>query len=136
MTRTLADVLDLTEADVLDHLDRSVSVPVLAGLQPQGDIIVIPIKAAVWDARPVPAAGVPVVRGENGGNTHLLIGDGPLSWAPNPRTGAQTLGEVVVPAGSVGYLIHSEHGAMGIAPGMYVVRRQREMADEIRLVQD
>lgn len=136
MTRTLADVLTLTEADVLDHLDRSVSVPVLGGLQPQGDIIVIPIATTAWDAHPVPATGVPVVRGENGGNTHLLIGDGPVTWAPNPRAGAQTLGEVVVPDGSVGYLIHSEHGAAGIAPGTYVIRRQREQADEIRMVAD
>jgi len=136
VTRTLADVLDLTEADVLDHLDRQVTVPALAGLQPQGDVIVIPVSATVWDASPVPARGVPVVRGENGGNTHLLIGDGPVAWAPSPRAGAQTLGEVTVPDGSVGYLLHPEHGAAGIAPGTYVIRRQREQADEIRLVAD
>jgi len=136
MHRTLADVIGLTDTDVLDHLDREVTIPVLPGLQPQGDIMVIPIHAAVWDAIPVPASGVPVVRGENGGNTHLLVADGPVTWAPNPRTGAQTLGEVTVPDGSVAYLLHPEHGAAGIAPGTYVIRRQREQRDAIELVAD
>jgi hypothetical protein len=29
----------------------------------------------------------------------------------------------------VAYLIHPEHGATGIAPGTYVIRRQRERGD-------
>lgn len=136
MSYTLDDVTRLAEQDVLDHLDRQVDVPVLTGPQPQGDIIVIP--AARLDTAPgalVPHAGVPVVRGENGGNTHLLIGDGPLLWAAG-EPGAQTLGVLTVPDHSTAFLLHPEHGAAGVGPGTYVIRRQREQADEIRLVTD
>ena len=42
-----------------------------------------------------------------------------------------------VPDGGEAYLIHSdEHGAMGIAPGSYEVRRQQEWAGEWRRVAD
>jgi len=136
MHRTLAEVTALADTDVLDHLDRQVTVPVLDGVQPQGDVIVIPTTVTAWDANQVPPQGVPVVRGENGGNTHLLVADGQVAWAANPRPGAQTLGEVTVAAGATAYLLHPEHGAAGIAPGSYVIRRQREQREEISLVAD
>lgn len=41
-----------------------------------------------------------------------------------------------VPEGSTAYLGHPEHGYMGIVPGSYEIRRQREMAEEIRMVAD
>lgn len=136
MSYTLNDVTRLAEAEVLEHLDRQVDVPLLTGPQPQGDVIVIPAGQIGRVATAlVPAAGVAVVRGENGGNTHLLIGDGPVAWAPG-RAGAQTLGTLTVPAGSAAFLLHPEHGAAGVAPGTYVIRRQREQADEVRLVAD
>jgi hypothetical protein len=75
-----------------------------------------------------------VVRSEVGGNTHLLIGEG-LRWAPVEQFG-QNLGVVTVPNGGVGYLAHPEHGYLAMGPGAYTVRRQREQADEIRLVAD
>jgi hypothetical protein len=131
---TLEDVTRLADAEVLEHLDRQVDVPVLAGPQPQGDIIVIPA-AGQPAATPVPAAGVAVVRGENGGNTHLLIGDGPVCWDAG-RPGAQTLGRLTVQTTATAFLLHPEHGAAGVAPGTYVIRRQREQADEVRLVAD
>jgi len=31
----------------------------------------------------------------------------------------------------VAYLIHPEHGATGIAPGRYVIRRQREQSNTL-----
>ena len=39
----LAELLDRTGLDVLDHLDRQVTVPVIDGLQAQGDLIVLPL---------------------------------------------------------------------------------------------
>ena len=99
-------------------------------------MIVVPLNMKKFgDPVDVPREGVPVVRGENGGNTHLLIGEGPVTWRPSDRAGLD-LGIVSVPDGSIGVLAHPEHGYNRIAPGDYVIRRQRELADEIRQVAD
>lgn len=137
---TLAEVIDRHGVDVLDHLDRQLEVPVLAGLQAQGDVIVVP--EAIGYVRkpattPVPRAGVAVVQGENGGNTHLLIAEGEVFFDSMTRTDTGLdLGVLTVAEGAQAFLAHPEHGYAGIAPGSYTVRRQREQADEIRLVQD
>ena len=140
MTITLGSLVDRHGVDVDDHLDRDLTVPISAGLQRQGDIIVIPaaIAGPVRDATtPVPAAGVAVVRGENGGNTHLLLAAGDVRYdALATRRGELDLGVLTVAPDAVGYLAHPEHGYAGIAPGTYTIRLQREQADEIRLVQD
>jgi hypothetical protein len=139
-TTTLGRLVDEHGVQVDEHLDRDLSVPVSAGLQRQGDIIVIPaavarpIGAAV---NPVPPAGVAVVRGENGGHTHLLLAAGEVFYDPDPASGGGLdLGVLTVAPDAVGYLAHPEHGYCGIAPGTYTVRRQREQADEIRVVAD
>jgi len=138
---TLETLVTRHGVDVLEHLDRQVSVPVVDGLQTQGDVIIIPwqMNGDVWiePTTPVPAEGVAVVRGENGGNTHLLLAEGQVTFETRHAgpTGLN-LGALTVCEGAVAYLAHPEHGYTGIAPGDYVIRRQREQADEIRLVQD
>lgn len=125
--------------DVLDHLDREASIPIETGLQRQGDVLVVPAAmVADIDARtPVPAAGVPVVKGENGGNTHALVADGPVFCdAKTATVDNLTLATLTVPEGSTAYLAHPEHGYNGIGPGSYVLRRQREQSDVQRLVAD
>lgn len=140
MTSTLADILGRHQVEVLEHLDRQVTIPIITGApQAQGDLIVLyrpdtPTSDTRQGTR-VPPAGVPVVRGENGGNTHLLVADGAVAWAPATGAG-QDLGYVTVAPGSTAYLIHPEHGGNGIGVGTYLLRRQREQADEIRLVAD
>jgi len=137
--RTLAQVIDHHGVDVDAHLDRQVTVPVSTGVQRQGDIIVIPAAAVDYDGparTPVPREGVAVVRGENGGNTHLLLADGTAFYDPARGRHDLDLGVLTVAAGATGYLAHPEHGYAGVGPGTYVVRRQREQADEIRLVED
>jgi hypothetical protein len=125
-------------------------VPVYTGEpQAQGDLMVIPAAGLVPEAiADIPAHGVSLVRG-NGGHVHLLIGDGTVApkWKAG-REGAQTVGTVTVPEGGVGYLAHgdgtpasltetgADHAPLAFGPGTYVIRRQREQADEIRLVQD
>lgn len=131
----LAEVIDRMGVDVHDYLDREEIVPVCSGLSRQGDVIVVPTRPSKKPGQPVTPAGVPVVRGESGGNTHLLLADGPVVWAPVDNTG-QVLGVVTVTDGGTGYLAHPEHGYLAFGPGAYEIRRQREMADEIRLVQD
>lgn len=137
-TITLGQAIDRHGVDVLDHLDRDLEVPVLAGLQFQGDVAIVPAGVAgpldpATD--PVPAEGVPVVRGENGGNTHLLLADGPVTYS-SVTSGQLAIGVLTVPDDATAWLAHPEHGYVGIAPGTYEIRRQREQAEEERLVAD
>jgi hypothetical protein len=129
---TLTALIDRHGIEVHEHLDRDDIVPVLDGLQLQGDVAVVPGKRQGTD--PIPAAGLAVVRGENGGNTHALLADGPALYTP--RTNGLLLGFLTVPEGAAAYLAHPEHGYLGIAPGSYELRRQREQAEEMRLVAD
>lgn len=133
------DLIDRHGVEIDPHLDREALVPVSCGLQRQGDVIVIPAAIVPPPSNaqtPVPRAGVAVVRGEAGGNTHLLLADGPVLYDPAPPASALTLGVLTVGAGATAYLAHPEHGYAGIGVGVYTVRRQREQADEIRIVAD
>ncbi|MEZ7236429.1 hypothetical protein QYS60_01425 [Rhodococcus sp. GXMU-t2271] len=131
---TLSDLTTLSGLDVLDHLDREVTVPVTDGLQAQGDLIVIPyalVGAAVertpW-ARSirVPLSGVELLRSAAGGNPHSLVADeGTCRWT-TPVRDTMGLALGIVETTGTAYLLHPEHGATGIAPGCYVIRRQRE----------
>lgn len=133
---TLATLIAEHGVDVHDHLDRDDIVPVHGALQFQGDVAVIPRhEPARVDAAQVPAEGIPVVRGEAGGNTHLLLASGAVTWSLTGRVGLD-LGVLGVSDGAVAYLAHPEHGYLGIGPGRYVLRRQREQANEIRMVAD
>lgn len=134
MTTTYREVLDRHRVEIPAHLVADAEIPVLAGLQAQGDVLIVPVRPSAKLSTPVPAEGVPVVRGEATGHTHLLTGEG-IGWAPATGTG-QVLGVVSVPDGAAGFLLHPEHGANGLAAGCYELRRQVEYADEIRLVHD
>ena len=137
---TLATLIDRHGITVEDHLDLNDLVPVNTGLQRQGDVIVVPVtgKNPKPATTPVPAAGVPVVRGEAGGNTHAIVADGPGVCCDlrQASTTDLTLATLTVPEGSVAYLAHPEHAYTGIGPGTYTLRRQREQADELRIVAD
>lgn len=131
---TLADAETTYGVTHLDHLDRAAALPTVSRLGFQGDVAVVRTQRRAA-ATPVPAGGVPVVRGENGGNTHLLIGDGAYDTGRRDPTGL-LLGVATVPRGGTALLSHPEHGGLLLAPGTYELRRQREQADQIRLVQD
>jgi hypothetical protein len=138
-TATLGQLIDRHGVDVLDHLDRDAGVPVLDGLQFQGDLAVIPAAShgrhAADNAAKVPAAGIAVIEAVGSGHEHRLLAGTPGTAAFTPaRNGSQDIGylEVTEPA----FLAHPEHGYLGIAPGAYLLRRQREQADEERLVAD
>ena len=109
-------------------------VAILTGPQRQGDVFVLPITTK---HKGVPiGAGVTVVRSEAGqSNTHSLHGTG--LWEIARDTTGLVPGWVTVPAGGEAFLIHTEeHAAVGIAPGTYEIRRQREFAGEWRQVAD
>lgn len=134
--KTLNDLFTAHDLELADHLLADVEVPALDVLQVQGDVAIIPTRMSMKEhgAGPVPAEGVPVVRGENGGNTHLLVADGAVTWSP--ATDWLDLGVVTVGEGATAFLLHPEHGANALAPGSYRLRRQREQAEEIRRVAD
>lgn len=136
-TTTLAQAIDRFDVDVHEHLDRDEPIPVLAGVQRQGDVLILPAPDAKPATTPVGAGGYPVVRGEAGGNTHLLLAAGDVFFDAKPASATDLmLGLLTVGEGAEAYLAHPEHGYVGIAPGNYEARRQREQADELRLVQD
>ncbi|OIN80752.1 hypothetical protein [Mycobacterium malmoense] len=135
---TTTEMIEATGVDVVTAMDLAdVDIPVVAGAQRQGDVLVLPA-IGVLPTTPVPAAGTPVVRGENGGNTHAIYAaDGPVYCdVATPSARSLRVALLSVPEGSTAYLGHPEHGYMGIAPGSYEIRRQREMAEEIRMVAD
>ncbi|MFS8102481.1 hypothetical protein LFM09_35685 [Lentzea alba] len=125
----LAELVDLTSVDALDHLERESTIPVVDGLQAQGDLIVIPLQmlghapeenASRW----VPANGIHLVTGGSGRNPHVLVAHpGTCRWSD-----AQDRDVGVVENTAPVYLLHPEHGGTGIAPGRWVVRRQRELS--------
>lgn len=135
MTVTLADLSHRTGLAVLDHLEREVTIPVIDGLQAQGDLIVVPhhlvtraVSLSSWfaDWRDVPAEGVELLRGAAGGNPHTLVADpGTCQWTTRVRDHLM-LALGVLRANAPVYLLHPEHGATGLTPGTYVIRRQRE----------
>ncbi|GAA3672163.1 hypothetical protein GCM10022224_040460 [Nonomuraea antimicrobica] len=132
---TIEQAIALFGVAVDDHLDRQAEIPVLAGLQFQGDVAVVPTNRD--PARtPVPETGVPIVRGQNEANTHLLLATGKAYFAPERAPGRMVLGVLTVPEGATAYLAHPEHAFTGIAPGTYELRRQREQGDRARFVAD
>lgn len=133
---TTTQMIEATGVDVITAQDFDIDIPVLGGVQRQGDVIVVPTKAKATSL--VPAAGTPVVRGESGGNTHAIYSaDGPVFCDVQAgSTRDLRVALLSVPEGSAAYLGHPEHGYMGVAPGDYEIRRQREMAEEMRMVAD
>ncbi|MQY05804.1 hypothetical protein [Actinomadura macrotermitis] len=134
MTMTLADLTARTGLNVLDHLERAAALPIVDGLQAQGDLIVVPLAfveqavtpPALGGWRPVPAAGVELLRGAAGGNPHTLVADaGVCHWTTGVRD-AEGLALGALQATAPVYLLHPEHGGTGVAAGTYVIRRQRE----------
>jgi hypothetical protein len=147
---TYGQALALASVSIPAHLEADARVPVLDGPQAQGDLMIVPIVMAYGsDVRPpvwplgvlVGAGGVQVVHGEATGNTHWLhagFDSRGVTWhrAADNDDGL-VVGVVTVPAGQSAMLIHTdEHGANGIGPGIYEIRRKREQANQVRIVAD
>lgn len=131
---TLTEVEHRYGVSHLDHLDKEVALPTVDRLAFQGDVAIVR-NDKIASTDPIPEAGYPVVKGENGGNTHAVFGKGFFTPGVVSATNL-VLGTLTVPADEEVLLSHPEHGGMIIAPGSYEVRRQREQADELRMVAD
>jgi hypothetical protein len=131
---TLADIEQATGVTVFDYLARDAEVPVVTTAACQGDVSILRVTTAAATT-PLPQAGLPVVRGEAGGNTHSLHG-GVFFDRADGGSGDLVLGTLTVPDGAQAVLAHPEHGFLAIAPGTYRIGRQREFAGEWRMVAD
>lgn len=136
ITRTVGHLTEQTGVTVVADWAADVDIPVHTGLQRQGDVIIVPTNRAAATT-PVPATGTAVVRGEAGGNTHAIHADGPVHVDVREASAASLLVAVItVDEGATAWLAHPEHGFLGIGPGTYEARRQREQAEQLRVVQD
>lgn len=133
MQTTLADLSTRSEVKPYEHLDLDEIVPVLDTPQPQGDVMFLPCGPARTDlGNPVTAAGITLVAGQH---SHVLIADADTTrWVAG--AGPSRLSVGVIHTTEPCWIIHPEHGGLGLAPGAWEVRRQREQADEERLVAD
>ena len=133
---TNTTVLDRFGVSALALEFPEAEVPILTGGQRQGDVLLLPVTTK-HAGEPI-GKGVTVVAAEtNSANTHSLHGDG--TWEPNASRSVTDLveGWLTVPEGGEAFLIHTEeHGALGVGPGTYEVRRQREFAGEWAYVAD
>ena len=144
---TYAEALALSDIGLPEHLEASAEVPVLTGPQAQGDLMIVPLERAYepghvpsWpQGDVVPLGGVQVVHGEATGNTHWLhagFNSPGVTWHRTDEADL-VVGVVTVPAGQTAMLVHTdEHGANGIGEGRYEIRQKRELADEVRYVED
>ena len=132
---TIATLTRKFNTPSLDHLIEETEIPVLTGPCAQGDVNWWPTRegkvAGLVEVKP---EGYQVVKGEAGGNTHLLLADGPVFFAP--ANDLLRLGTLVVPEGSIAHLHHPEHGYHSIGVGTYIMKGQRTQMDEIRRVAD
>ncbi|MCL2466698.1 MAG: hypothetical protein FWF02_13925 [Micrococcales bacterium] len=138
MSMTFGRALGLVGASVPDHLVADAEVPVLTGVQAQGDLLVVPLDATRLELLPVPPEGVQVVRGEGTGNSHWLHRGFDSPGVTYARGGqGQCIMVVYVPDDQSAQLIHTdEHGANGIGAGLYAIHEKREQGEQIRRVCD
>lgn len=140
-TITVTEAIQRFGVEIDPHLERSISIPVLGGLQRQGDLFVIPAAMAGQDVPSatgeLPLNGVAVISSENGGNTHLLLNSPGVTYdTVNGFATKFDVGVMTVAEGATAYLAHPEHGYVGIAPGTYLMRRQCEKREEYVAVAD
>jgi hypothetical protein len=94
------------------------------GILRQGDVLLVPVDAIPGEGKRAKREGTRLVlaEGEATGHAHVVLGEGRLYLPGAERGTAGTYLLVEEPA----TLVHDEHDAIGLEPGTYEVRRQRE----------
>lgn len=140
--KTLEHITEMSGRKVYDHLDTSADIPLGGDLIAQGDIMIIP--ETMWERnglqastkmvpRQVSAQGIVVLAGNH---DHVLIApSGAATWTTGV-VDRESLALGTIDVKTEAFLLHQEHGAVGLAPGRYIVRASREQADIIRRVAD
>ena len=143
MTATLTELVELVDFAFDPHLEPDDPTPVLTGPQAQGDIYILPANGTVPGVYPADGSSQPlgggfdIIEGQGIRNPHTLRSfDDGCTIVPGTAGYPFDVATLTVPAGAAAFLLHPEHGANGIGPGVYVLRRQREQAEEIRVVAD
>lgn len=132
-----------TATEFVGEFAADLDIPVLTGPQCQGDVSICPLhlygsKPRFAEPQPVTTVGVEVIRGGAMNNAHTLRTlDAGVTWRPVVFEGeGVALGLLTVLEGAQCFLEHPEHGFNGIGAGSYVVGRQREQAEQVRMVAD
>lgn len=135
---TYGKLLEQHSISIPEHLQADAEVPVLTGAQAQGDVGIFPIaETTLKTFADIPAGGLAVVRGEAGGHTHWLDGEGNVQFAFAESSSGTLLGELVVGMESTAWLTHEdEHGSNAMGPGVYMLCGKQELAEQIRRVAD
>jgi len=133
----VAEALTRFQVQIDPHLEREAEIPMLGAPQRQGDVLFIDSKVTVTEATEgaKQVGTIAIVQGENGGNTHRLWTTAPVWVRVVTRSNNDVL-DFTIPAGVEAYIEHPEHGFLGLEPGNYTARRQREQAEIIRQVAD
>jgi hypothetical protein len=97
------------------------------GIVRQGDVLLLPVAELPAHRAERVASGPRIVlaEGEATGHAHVVLGSAYLvrsTGTPSTREAGLTHLVVEEPAS----LVHDEHEAIGLLPGVYQVRRQRE----------
>lgn len=142
MTITNETVLSRHGLDMSGLELPDLEVPVLSASQRQGDVLVRKTAARPLAGDVITSDGVVVVQAETASaNTHTLFAlTGTCRWATNPTAvdpDELVEGWLTVEGDSSAVLIHTEeHNVLGIGPGTYEIRRQREFDDNWQRVFD
>lgn len=103
------------------------------GIVRQGDVLLVPVEElpARRHERVVEGPRLVLAEGEATGHAHVVLGTAHLvhsTNAPSWRGVGHTHLVVEEPAS----LVHDEHDAIALQPGIYHVRRQREYTPPVR----
>lgn len=132
--QTLETLAKASGVEVEDHLPMDMEIPMISGLQAQGDLLIRPAMNVELEGTSSIVGGKVTKVILDGVHQHVLTGDeGAIEFFRGGRS-RLSLGYARVTGEA--FLIHPEHGATGLAPGTYEFRRQREMREEERMVLD
>ena len=140
-TLTLSDVERHAGRSCYDHVSEAlaeIEVPVIDGPQAQGDLLIVPVARTAGGGAVDVTGPVDIIEAINGGHAHTLVApDGGCRAHVRRPTGADDLVLATIDNTMPVYLLHAEHGAMGLAPGSWEMRGQREFdAAEARRIAD
>lgn len=136
MVTTLGEAEELFGFRYISALDRDAEIPVIDTAGIQGDVTLLRVTTSPATT-PIPAEGILVVRGEAGGNTHSLHGNG--FWDTDRRgvlPPGLYYGTLTVPEGGTVLLSHCQHGGLLVSEGTWEVGGQRQWLGEWQRVAD